>query len=218
MASESTENYLVTIYRLTCNAPDASTKDIASYLGVSAPSVSEKITRLSEQGYLEHRWRHGVCLTEGGRRIALRVLRKHRLIESFLVNVFKYSLDEVDEEACRLEHAVSDRLADAMETMLGHPESDPHGHPIPSKEGVVPRSDFLSLAETPSGKPVFVSQVNDHDSEKLHYLADIGVVPGAKICVLETAPFDGPLSLEVEGKTTVMAHAMARNVSVTQAK
>jgi DtxR family Mn-dependent transcriptional regulator len=215
MASESTENYLLTIYRLTCSSPDASTKDIASYLGVSAPSVSEKIIRLSEQGYIEHHWRRGVTLTEKGRKTALKVLRKHRLIELFLVNVFKYSLDEVNEEACRLEHAVSERLADAMEAMLGYPETDPHGHPIPSREGAVPRSDFLSLADAPPGKPVLVSQVSDHDSDKLHYLTGIGVVPGAKICVLEAAPFDGPLSLDVEGKTAVIAHALARNVGVT---
>jgi DtxR family Mn-dependent transcriptional regulator len=104
-----------------------------------------------------------------------------------------------------------------MEAMLGYPDSDPHGHPIPSKEGSIPTSDFLSLADAPLGKPVVVSQVNDHDSDKLHYLTDIGVVPGARVSVLESAPFDGPLSLDVEGKTIVLAYAMARNVGVTPA-
>jgi DtxR family Mn-dependent transcriptional regulator len=218
MASESTENYLVTIYRLTCNSSNASTKDIAGYLGVSAPSVSEKIVRLSEQGYLEHNWRHGVNLTEKGKKIALKVLRKHRLIESFLVSVFKYPIAEVNEEACRIEHVISDRLADAMESTLGYPKSDPHGHPIPSNEGIVSESDFLSLAEAPLGKPVLVSQVNDQDSDKLQYLTDISIVPGARICVLEAAPFDGPLSLDVEGKTTVLAYAIAQNVGVIPVK
>jgi DtxR family Mn-dependent transcriptional regulator len=151
MTTEATENILATIYRLTCDSSDASTKDIAASLGVSMPTVSEKIGRLAEQGYLDHKWRKGVALTSKGRREALQVLRRHRLIEAFLVEVMKLPLDEVNEEACRLEHAATERLIDAMDDMLGHPKLDPHGHPIPSKEGTVDEPNFRHRNSPHSG-------------------------------------------------------------------
>jgi DtxR family Mn-dependent transcriptional regulator len=225
MVTEPTENLLAAIYRLTCEAPYASsgasyacTKDIAISLGVSQPTVSEKIVRLAEEGYLDHKWRKGVALTEKGRLMALGVLRRHRLIETFLVKVLEYSIDEVNEEACRLEHAVSDRLADAMDAMLGYPRVDPHGHPIPTKEGIVALADYQALADALPGQTVLVKQVNDRDKERLKYLKELGIVPGARISVLDAAPFGGPLSLDIDGKAAVIANGMARKVGVTSAE
>lgn len=218
MTTESTENYLITVYRLTANAPYAHIKDIAIGLGVSLPSVSEKVKRLAQRGYLVHQWREGVSLTDKGRIMALGLLRKHRLIETFLVNMLKYPIDEVDEEACRLEHAVSDRLADRLEAMLGYPKVDPHGHPIPTKKGTVAVADYQSLADVLPGQTVLVKQVSDRDRDKLRYLQGLGLVPGARVSVLEAAPFERPLSLDIDGAAVVIAWAMARNVSVTCAE
>ena len=214
MESESKENYLAAVYRLTRDGKDATTKDIAACLNLSPPSVSEMFGRLARQGYLDHKRRHGVSLTDKGLGVAVQVLRKHRLIETFLVDALGYRLDEVDEEACRLEHAVSDRLADAIEAFLDYPTIDPHGHPIPSRNGSVEERDFESLADMKSGTVVIVSQVNDHDKEKLHYLAGLGVVPGAKVSVAEVAPFEGPLVVEVDGAKVPLARNVARTVGV----
>jgi len=213
--TEPTENILTAIYRLTREAPYARTKDIAASLGVSLPTVSEKIVKMAEQGYLDHQWRKGVALTRKGRVIALRVLRKHRLIETFLVEVLKYSIEEVDEEACRLEHAASERFVDAVDAILGHPCEDPHGHPIPTKEGNVPFTEYQSLADALPGWTAVIKQVSDRNRHHLCYLKELDLVPGARVSVLEVAPFDGPLSLTVEGKAVMVARSMARKVSIT---
>ncbi len=212
--TESTENFLVAIYRLTHERSYARTKDIAESLGVSLPTVSEKIVRMAEHGYLDHQWRHGVMLTPEGRLIALRVLRTHRLIETFLVNVLKYPIDEVNDEACRLEHVVSERFMHAIDSMLGYPTVDPHGHPIPTEEGTIEVFEYHLLADVLAGKKVIVKQVSDRDRDQLHYLKDMGIVPGAEITVLEVAPFDGPISINVEGKTVAVSQSIARKIGV----
>ena len=112
--------YLITVYRLTRQAPRASTKDIATLLKISQPSVSEQLKRLTKQGYLNYQWREGATLTQKGERIAINVLRKHRLIETFLTQMAGYGLGEVHDEACQIEHAISDRLADQLEVMLNY--------------------------------------------------------------------------------------------------
>ncbi len=214
MQTESTEMYLITIYRLTRKAPYAFTKDIATMLGISLPSVSEQLKRLDQRGYLIHKWREGAALTEAGERIAINVLRKHRLVETFLVKMAGYTLDEVHAEACQIEHAISGRLADRLEAMLGHPQVDPHGHPIPTKEGTVADLDHQSLAEASPGETVMVRQVSDWDQEQLRYLRELGLVPGTKVVVLEIAPFDGPLTLKVGEKTIAIARTLAQEIGV----
>lgn len=215
MITESTENLLAEIYRLTRRAPHAHTKEIAARLGVSMPTVSAKIIRLAEEGYVNHAWRRGVTLTEEGRRLALRVLRRHRLLETFLVEMLHLSIDEVDEEAHRLEHVVSDRLLDALDAALGYPETDPHGHPIPTGEGRVTDPEYGYLSGASAGERVLVRQVSDRDREHLCYLKKLGVVPGAVLSVLGRAPFSGPLTLGVDGRTVVLAHVMAKTIAVT---
>jgi DtxR family Mn-dependent transcriptional regulator len=216
MQTESTEMYLITVYRLTRQTPRATTKDIANLLKVSQPSVSEQLKRLTKQGYLEHEWREGATLTEPGQRIAINVLRKHRLIETFLVEMAGYTLDEVHDEACQMEHAISDRLADQLEEMLGCPQIDPHGHPIPNKDGAVAKLNYLSLAEVLPGETVVIGEISDWETEELQYLCKIGLVPGTTVTVSTVAPFDGPLTLEVEEKTIALARSIAEKIGVVQ--
>ncbi|MFQ5611881.1 MAG: metal-dependent transcriptional regulator [Anaerolineae bacterium] len=215
MQTESTEMYLITVYRLTRKAAHASTKEIAEMLGVSPPSVSERVKRLAERGYLVHAWREGAALTEEGRRIAINILRKHRLIETFLAETAGYAIDEIHDEACQIEHAMSDRLADRLEAMLGYPEVDPHGHPIPRKDGSVAELDFQSLADVSPGVTVTIRQVSDWDQAQLQYLRKLGLVPGIEILVQDAAPFQGPLTLQLDTQTIAIARSIAEDIGVT---
>lgn len=206
--------YLITIYRLTRQSHYASTKDIADMLGVSPPSVSERIKRLTREGYLNHVWREGTNLTEQGRHIAVNVLRKHRLIETFLVEMAGYEIDEIHDEACQIEHAISDRLADRLEMMLDQPDVDPHGHPIPSKEGQVATLSFQPLTDVSPGQTAVIHQVSDWDREQLSYLRSLDLVPGVEVHVVDQAPFDGPLMLELKGKTVALAREIAETIGI----
>jgi DtxR family Mn-dependent transcriptional regulator len=137
------------------------------------------------------------------------------LIETFLVEVLKFSIDEVNEEAHRLEHVVSDRFTDALEAALGHPHADPHGHPIPDREGKVDVTSYQTLIDTAPLSSVVVQQVSDRDKDQLSYLRGLGIVPGACITVVDVAPFGGPLSLSIHDKTVVISQVMARKIGVT---
>jgi DtxR family Mn-dependent transcriptional regulator len=215
MQTEATEMYLITVYRLTRQAPRASTKDIATLLKISQPSVSEQLKRLTKQDYLNYQWREGATLTDKGERIAINVLRKHRLLETFLVKMADYALDEVHEEACEMEHAISDRLADRLEMMLDHPDVDPHGHPIPDKDGRVTLPDHVSLADIPAGQTVTVCQVSDWNPQEITYLQQVNLVPGTTVTVSTVAPFDGPLTLEINGQSIAIAREIAQKIGVT---
>jgi len=215
MRTEATEMYLITVYRLTRLVPRASTKDIATLLNISQPSVSEQLKRLTQQGYLNYQWREGATLTGKGEHIAINVLRKHRLLETFLVQMAGYELDEVHEEACDMEHAISDRFADRLEVMLGHPSVDPHGHPIPSKAGEVTELVFSPLADTTPGQTVTIRQVSDWETEELRYLRQLGLMPGIEVTVSTIAPFDGPLTLDVDGQNVALARDLAQKIGVS---
>ncbi|MFC1974890.1 DtxR family transcriptional regulator [Chloroflexota bacterium] len=214
MQTESTEMYLITVYRLTRQTPRALTKDIATLLKISQPSVSEQLKRLTKQGYLHYQWREGATLTEKGKRLAISVLRKHRLIETFLAEMAGYAIDEVHDEACEMEHAISGRLADRLEAMLDYPQVDPHGHPIPTKDGTVANLDYLSLADVLPGETVTICEVSDWEQEELQYLCELGLIPGTKVCVLTIAPFDGPVTLEMAEKTIAISCSIAEKIGV----
>ena len=152
--TRSVEDYLKAIYRLSSGTQPAATSDIANLLDLSPPSVSGMIKRLSEQGLLEHVPYKGVVLTPAGRRLALRTVRRHRLIESYLVAFLGYSWDAVHDEAERLEHAISDELAERMAAALGNPGVDPHGDPIPTADGDIAEVAGMPLSEVPAGMAV----------------------------------------------------------------
>src|SRR5437870_4033515 len=159
--TRSVEDYLKAIYRLSPEGRPASTSEIAHLLELSAPSVSGMVKRLSEQGLLEHVPYKGVQLTSEGRRAALRMVRRHRLIESYLVDFLGYSWDTVHAEAERLEHAVSDTLVERMAAALGHPSFDPHGDPIPTPDGSIAELDCIPLSDIPVGRTVELRQVDE---------------------------------------------------------
>ncbi len=207
--TRSVEDYLKAIYRLSAGGETASTSQIAHLLKLSPPSVSGMVKRLSEQGFLEHVPYKGVQLTPEGRRAALRTLRRHRLIETYLVEFLGYSWDTVHEEAERLEHAVSDLLVERMASAMGYPTTDPHGDPIPSADGSLDEEELIPLTKLPSGQSHDVRRVLDADSERLRYLASLGLRPGTMVTVVEQQPFDGPLTIRIGTETHVLGRELA---------
>ncbi|MGH7498406.1 MAG: metal-dependent transcriptional regulator [Gemmatimonadales bacterium] len=208
--TRSVEDYLKAIYRLSPGGRPASTSDIAHLLELSPPSVSGMVKRLSELGLLEHLPYRGVQLTAEGRRAALRMVRRHRLIEAYLVEFLGYSWDTVHEEAERLEHAVSDTLVERMAAALGHPAVDPHGDPIPTADGSVQELASTPLAGLDVGDTVEIVRVAEGDSERLRYLATLGLRPGVVVTVLDRQPFGGPVTIESRGEVQVVGQSLAQ--------
>jgi len=195
--SRSVEDYLKAVYQLTEREPDAATSDIAQRLGVAPASVTGMIKRLAESGLLEHEPYRGARLTRRGRQAALAVMRRHRIIESYLINKLAYDWSTVHDEAERLEHVVSDELIERMAFALGEPRYDPHGAPIPTREGVIEQPSYLRLADVDEGRHVTLRLVGDDDSERLRYLKGIGLVPMVEMEVLDKQPFGGPITLRI---------------------
>jgi DtxR family Mn-dependent transcriptional regulator len=213
MLTRSVEDYLKAIYHLAPGEEPASTNQIAERLGLSAASVSGMIKRLSEEGLLEHVPYRGVVLTESGRSTALRMVRRHRLIEAYLVDRLGYSWDTVHDEAERLEHAVSDLLIERMAEALDNPRVDPHGDPIPAPDGSIEESAYTSLVEVPEGETVEIRRVDTSQGDRLRYLHDHGLVPGQRVRVTAHHPFSGPLVLRVgEDTEEVIGHELAAQI------
>jgi DtxR family Mn-dependent transcriptional regulator len=210
--TRSVEDYLKAIYHLSRAGHPATTSDIAQHLELSAPSVSGMVKRLADQGLLEHVPYKGVELTAEGRRAALRMLRRHRIIETYLVGRLGYTWDSVHHEAERLEHAVSDALIDRMAAALGNPGFDPHGDPIPGPDGSMAEVIYTPLSDLPEGESAVVRQADTSDAERLRYLAEVGLVPGAEILVVARHPFSGPVTVRVGGVEHVVGHALAGQV------
>ena len=208
----SVEDYLKAIYRLSPRGRAASTSEIAQRLELSPASVSGMVKRLSEQGLLEHVPYKGVQLTAEGRRAALRMLRRHRLIEAYLVAFLGYTWDTVHDEAERLEHAVSDTMVERMAAVLGHPAVDPHGDPIPTPEGDIHEPAGIPLSEVPAGARVEVRQVEGGQPDRLRYIASVGLRPGVRLTVVDRQPFRGPITIEVAGRTHVIGNELGQVV------
>jgi DtxR family Mn-dependent transcriptional regulator len=212
------EDYLKAIYDLERDEHPAATNDIAERVAVSPASVSGMMRRLAEQGLITHEPYRGVRLTADGRRAALRTLRRHRILECYLTEVLGYPWDRVHDEAEQLEHAASEELIERMAEALGDPLRDPHGAPIPSREGVVEETPRRTLTDVAVGERARVRQVMDEDGERLRYLAELGIRPGSVIRLLERAPFDGPITLwvgdGVGGATRAVGPALAAQVFV----
>ena len=210
--SSSTEDYLKAIYEIEVEQGSAQTSAIAGVLAIAPPSVTGMVKRLSASGLLEHTPYKGVQLTTAGRRSALRMVRRHRILEVYLTSKLGYDWDSVHQEAERLEHAVSDELIERMALALGHPRYDPHGAPIPSKEGVVEQPVLVPLSEVPIGSMAELRQVSDRDAELLRYLARLGLRLGATFEVVARQPFQGPVTVRLSGrlpKEQVIGHQLA---------
>lgn len=208
------EDYLKRIYRLQADGHDVATQQLADELGYSGPSVTNMMKRLHELRLVEHTPYHGVRLTPAGERVALEVVRHHRLLELYLAETLGYEWDKVHEEAERLEHHVSDELEARMDSALGYPTHDPHGDPIPSASGQVARVSSLRLLDLDPGTPAVVVRVSDRDPEQLRFLGGLGVRPGATVEVIERLPFDGPLRIAVTGQEHVIGVPLATSVNV----
>jgi DtxR family Mn-dependent transcriptional regulator len=214
--SASVEDYVKAIWEIA-GADVASTKDVADRLLIAPPSVTNMFVRLREMGFVEYERYRGVSLTERGREEALRLVRRHRLIETFLLEHLGYSWGEVHEEAERLEHAVSDGFTERLAEFLGHPGQDPHGDPIPAADGTMQPDDSFPLSEAVAGQRVRVSKVGDEPST-LDYLGEHGLVPGRLLSVREVRKLDGVVIVEDEdGGSHALGEPLARAVFVRAA-
>lgn len=196
------EDYLKTIYDLTADSGRASTNHIAERMGVTAASVTNMIQKLAatDPPLLKYRKHRGVVLTKDGERVALEIVRHHRLLEMFLHQTLGYSWDEVHEEADRLEHVISEEFEERIAERLGHPRHDPHGDPIPTRELELPKAKATTLSDMRPGQKAVIQRVRDSDPDLLRYLSDLGLTPGARITILDFSPFDNNLRLRVEGE------------------
>ncbi len=187
---------------------------------LSDATVTQLFKWLAEKGYVHHTPYRGVELTPKGERLAAELVRHHRLLELYLVRELGYSLDEVDAEAERLEHVISEEFEDRLDRKLGYPTVDPHGDPIPTKTGAVVTAPTQALSDLPPGQHAVVRRVSDDDAAMLRYLATLGLVPGAIVCMRERAPFGGPLRVQVgspeDGAEHALGPQLAERVRVAQ--
>jgi DtxR family Mn-dependent transcriptional regulator len=208
------EDYLKAIYDIQQGGGAATTNALAERLALAPASVSGMVRRLATQGLLEHEPYRGARLTAAGRTAALRTLRRHRILESYLATVLGVPWDDVHAEAEQLEHAASDALVDRMAHALGDPLFDPHGAPIPTRDGVVDETWHTTLAEWPVGTLGTVMSVSDKDAVMLRYLGDLELRPGAMIQVHARAPYDGPIDVLVGTQLRQIGPTAARAVRI----
>lgn len=212
---EGAENYAKAIYLLQSRAEGAvGTGAVAERLGVSAASASAMLRRLAEDGLVEHAPYHGVRLTPRGERVALAVIRHHRLLELFLAEILEVPWDRVHQEAEVLEHHISADLADRISSVLGDPTHDPHGDPIPSRELDLADDETIRLDQLEVGDRAVFSRVSDSDPEMLRYLASRGISPGDRFEVVSRQPFDGPLECRFGDTLHSIGGGLARAVRV----
>ncbi len=198
--SSAMEDYLKAIFEL--GGKEVKTNDLAAALSVSPASVTGMVQKLAGLKLLDYERYRGVSLTDAGRLMALETLRHHRLIEAYLAQALGYGLHEVHDEAERLEHVISEDFEDRITELLGDPTHDPHGDPIPRRDGSLPESPGQPLSAWPLAEPGVVSRVTDQDREVLAYLSEQGLVPGRRVAVVARQPLDGPLTVVTGGGTT----------------
>lgn len=215
MISRAVEDYLKAIYELQQEEEvgPVTTSALAGRLEIAPASVTGMLKKLAESQpelvcYERH---HGVRLTPAGEKLALDVIRHHRLLESYLSEALGYTWDQVHTEADRLEHVISEEFEDRIAAVLGHPEIDPHGDPIPDRNGAVPRRNETRLTELEAGQSAAICRVSDHDPALLRYLSELGITLQVRVEVTEKAPFSGPIYVRVAGQSG--PHAL--NPSVT---
>ena len=207
--TDASQDYLKEIYKLRMAGRRATTSAIAERLGVRPPSVTAMLKRLTTLGLAKHAPYRGVELTPAGERVALEMIRHHRLLEQYLAQALGLSLDEVHTEADRLEHALSEELEARIDHSLGYPTHDPHGDPIPNAKLRMARASLRTLASLEPGDEATIRRVPDGDDELLRYLAKLALVPGKKVKLSRAEPFGGPLTVRV-GKTD---HAISRELA-----
>ncbi|OGG43517.1 MAG: DtxR family transcriptional regulator [Candidatus Handelsmanbacteria bacterium RIFCSPLOWO2_12_FULL_64_10] len=209
------EDYLKFIYKLQQSGEKVTTSAIAERLNVSAASVTSMVKRLAEMNLLTHAPYHGVGLTPAGARIALEVIRHHRLLELYLTQALGFGWDAVDAEAERLEHVISEEFEAKINEALGNPTLDPHGASIPTKDGEMDQTRYVPLSSASSGQRVVIRQVSDRDPDMLRYMAGIGIGIGMTVEVVDKAPFKGPVTLQVGDGQHALGLELADHIYVT---
>lgn len=219
MLSQAIQDYLKAIYKLQGVKP-VSTTELAKELNVSGASVTGMLKRLATMGLVDYNSYHGAKLTSAGEKVALETIRFHRLLELYLKEKLNYPLDKVHEEACRLEHFISQEFIERVNQILGDPKFDPHGHPIPSKDGKIEFLDEIPLSECEIGKKYVISHLDDDNPELLGYLESLSLLPDVKIELREKSPFYGPIVLRSENssKTTSIGYEVAKRIYVKKTK
>ncbi|GIV58696.1 MAG: DNA-binding protein [Rhodothermaceae bacterium] len=209
--SQAVEDYLKAIYKLQDDGA-ASTTDIARALDVSSASVTNMVKRLAEMGLVSYRSYKGVTLTEAGEKIALEIIRHHRLLETYLREVMGYPWDKMHEEAEHLEHHISEEFERRIEEMLGYPTHDPHGHPIPTRDGRIAEAPGRPLTDFDEGLRLMVCRVADTDPDLLTYLEELGLMPRTPVEIVAKAPFRGPITLRIGNRQEVIGYEVASQV------
>jgi DtxR family Mn-dependent transcriptional regulator len=199
--TRSKQDYLKALYALAPGGESVPTSRLAERLGVSAPSVTNMLGRLATERLVSHAPRAGARLTAGGRRRALEMIRRHRLIETFLVQVLGLDSSEVHADAEVLEHHVSERVLGAIDRLVGHPQEDPHGHPIPDRHGRLRRRALVPLATLRRGGMAVVREIHDADGRRVTRWKEMGLVPGATVRMRDVRPLEDVFEIEVAGRT-----------------
>ena len=214
---QAIEDYLKTIYMLAEDESPVSTSRIAEARDVKPGSVTSMLQRLAKLNLVDYEKHYGVRLTDAGEKIALEVLRHHRLLELYLSEALGFEWDEVHEQAELLEHVISEKLAERIAAVLGNPTFDPHGDPIPAKDGTMIYQETRALTAVSPGEKVLIARIpDDGNSERLRYLAELGLRPGTEVMITAVAPFDGPITFVIEGSSNVIGYTMAQSVQVSE--
>lgn len=216
MHTQAVEDYLKTIYEIQREQGKVATTVLAERLGVAPASVTGMIKKLASLHLVSHEPYQGVMLTRAGQKIALEVIRHHRLVELYLAEALGVPWDQVHAEADKWEHVLSEDLEERIDAALGYPSTDPHGAPIPTRQGTIPQPPEHSLADLKPGQQAVIAEVSDHDSELLRYLGSMELFPGATVKVVAVAPFEGPLTLEVKGTEHVVGREAAGYILVDE--
>lgn len=215
MYTESIEDYLKIIYEIQKESEKVNTNAISDKLGVSPASVTSMMKKLSEKKLITHKPYQGVKLTGPGRKIALEVIRHHRLVELYLSEALGVPWDKVHEEAEKWEHVLSEDLEDRMDKALGYPTRDPHGSPIPSRDGTVLDLKSIPLTELEPGQSGVIAEVSDHDPDLLRYVGNMGLYPMTKIKVVSVEPFSGPITIKVDKDSHILGSEAAQYVFIS---
>jgi DtxR family Mn-dependent transcriptional regulator len=221
--SPTMRDYLAEIYRLydrgeSLDSGFVGTSALADLLDVSAPAVNRMIAKLKDAGLLEHEPYQGIRLTEPGRREALKELRRHRIAEAFLVNVMGFGWHEVHAEADQLSRGLNETLTERMAQMAGYPAVCPHGEPIPAPDGSLPELHDFLLADAEAETDVIITRVRTRESDRLEYMAALGLTPGTALTVIHKAPFNGPMQLRLGKEYRIVGHNLAELIRVKAAE
>lgn len=214
MLSQSIEDYIKTIYTLQQSKETVTTNDVAGRMEVSAASATNMVKKLAELNLAEHASYKGVRLTEAGIKVALEILRHHRLLELYLHQALGYSWDKVHDEAEHLEHHISEEFEDRINSLLGNPQYDPHGDPIPSREGIIPAISHDSLAHAEPALDYIIQRVDDERPEFLRYIGDLGLFPNVRFHLVSKEPFKGPLTLIIGNITKIIGYESAEKLFI----